>query len=238
MRLDQVRVVMVRPRGPANVGIAARAIANHGLAGLTLVAPEAFDPEEARWNAPGAHAVIDQARFVASVDEAVAEATLVVAATARRRRFDWPVWGPPELAREVEARPGPAALLFGPEHTGLANEDLRRCHALFTLPTGSHSSLNLAQAITVSCHALRVRAAEDTPAPRRPAAAAALLAELSDNGLQALRAGGYLEGRSEDQVRSTLFRLLDRLAPDQEEAGRLNGMLAQVLWTLEHPQDG
>lgn len=239
MQLDQVRIVMVRPRGPANVGMAARAIANHGLGGLVLVAPACFDPDEARWKAPGAHEVIDQARIVATVDEAVADARLVVATTARRRRWGWPVWSPAELAQQVAEASGPAAVLFGPEDAGLANEDLARCHALLTLPTSEHSSLNLAQAITVTAHALRAGAPapEDAPRPAPEGPPVALLSDLTDNALEVLRLGGYLRGRSEEQVQSTLFRLLSRLDASRAEAGMLNGMLAQVRWTLEHPSE-
>ena len=71
--LGHVFVVLVRPLQPGNVGTAARAIANHGLGGLVLVDPPAFDPERARWMAPGAAEVIDRARFVGSVREAVAD---------------------------------------------------------------------------------------------------------------------------------------------------------------------
>ncbi len=237
MRLQDVRVVMVRPRGPANVGMAARAIANHGLGGLTLVAPAAFDPDEARWKAPGARDVVDDARIVATVADAVADARLVVGTTARRRRWDWPIWSPAQLADDVLARQGPAAILFGPEDAGLSNDDLATCHALLTLPTGDTSSLNLAQAITVTAHALRARLAEVEADPPQPAAMATVghLARVGDDALSLLRDSGYLAGRSEEQVQGTLFRLLGRIDPTQAEAAMLSGMLAQLRWALDNP---
>ncbi|MCB9780155.1 MAG: tRNA (cytosine(32)/uridine(32)-2'-O)-methyltransferase TrmJ [Alphaproteobacteria bacterium] len=239
MDLTDVRIVMVRPHGPANVGMAARAIANHGLGGLVLVAPACFDPDQARWRAPGAHHVIDEARIVATVDEAVADAKLVVATTARRRRWPWPVWGPAELGAQIQDQPGPAAILFGPEPSGLENDDLKACRALLTLPTGDHSSLNLAQAITVTAHALRARWSEDhaDPLPPRKHAPTALLSALSDDALAVLARSGYLRSRSPEQVRATVQTLLARLAPDHSEAGMLRGWAAHARWALEHPDD-
>lgn len=237
MDLAQIRIVLVRPRGPANVGVVARAIANHGLGDLVLVAPAAFDPDEARWKAPGAHHVVDAARIVATVDEAVADARLVVGTTARKRRWDWPVWDPAALAEAVATQPGPACLLFGPEDAGLRNEDLEPCQAVLTLPTGPASSLNLAQAVTVTAHALRARlaAVPPDPLPPRLPAPTGLLRAVVHQAEAILEAGGYLRGRSPEQVRGTLQRLLVRLAPDPAEAGMLHGMLQHVRWTLEHP---
>lgn len=238
MQLDRIHVVLVRPRSAANVGMVARAIANHGLGGLVLVDPPAFDPDEARWRGPGAAQVIDAARIVATVDEAVAEARLVVGTTARRRRWEWPVWSPAMLAQAAREQQGPLCLLFGPEDRGLANPELEACHALLTLPTGPASSLNLAQAVTVTAHGLRAelgRDLPDPPPPARPPAPAGLLRTLSLRAEEVLHLGGYLRGRSPDQVRGTLFRLLARLSPDQAEASMLSGMLQHVHWTMTHP---
>lgn len=241
MALSRVWVVLVRPRGPINIGMSARAIANHGLGGLVLVDPRAFDPEEARWHAPGGREIIDQARIVGSVDEAVAEAGLVVGTTARRRRFDWPVWTSDQLPAEVFGQAGQTCLLFGPEDAGLSNEDLEPCHALFTLPTGASSSLNLAQAVTVTCHLLRRHLALlDPPAiPEVDEAPVGLLRALTGRAEEILRLSGYLRGRSPEQVRGTLFRLLGRLHPQRGEAAMMTGMVEHLRWTLmnpDHPQ--
>ncbi|NOY24401.1 MAG: hypothetical protein GXP62_00870, partial [Oligoflexia bacterium] len=237
MELSQVRVVLVRPRGPTNVGVAARAIANHGLGELVLVAPQCFDPEEARWRGPGARSVIDGMRIVSTVTQAVAGARLVVGATARRRRWDWPVWNANMLADAVIDQHGPAALVFGPEDAGLSNDELEPCTAVLTLRTGVVSSLNLAQAVTVTGHALysrqAARRADPLPSPR-PATADVIHAVMTQAST-VLALGGYLRGRSKQQVRSTLVRMLGRLAPTQTEAAILGGMVRHVRWTLTHP---
>ena len=104
-------MVLVRSRSPGNVGAAARAIANHGLGRLILVAPPAFDLEQARWMAPGAHKVIDDAILARSVEEAVS-LQRVVGTSGRSRRWRWPSAAPGSWA-SVVASPAPTALLFG-----------------------------------------------------------------------------------------------------------------------------
>lgn len=235
--LGRVRVVLVRPQQHGNVGVAARAVAKHGLGGLTLVAPPAFDPERCRWRAAGGEAVIDAARFAATVGEAVAESELVVGTSARSRRIRWQVWSPADLARAVveEGRlQVPTAILFGPEDFGLSNDDLARCDAVVALPTEGGSSLNLGQAVAVVCSALLQSArgaafAGTPPAPRR-AAPAGLLDLAVDDAMEILARTGYLSTRSPVEARATLTRLLRRAAPGPEEAGALRGMLKKVKW--------
>ena len=72
-RLAHVSVVLVRPRQPENVGFVARAVANHGLGPLILVNPTVFDPEQARWSAPGARHIIDEIQIYGTLNEAVSE---------------------------------------------------------------------------------------------------------------------------------------------------------------------
>ena len=250
--LGHVRTVLVRPQQPGNIGAAARAIANHGLGELVLVAPQGYDPERARWMAPGATAIVDGARFSATVAEAVADAALVVGTTGRVRRWRWPVLDPSALASAVLEASGPVAILYGQEDKGLSNEDLELCHALLALPTATHASLNLGQAVTVTCAGLlqaavsagatlpatarrRLSASEvqvPLPAARPGAAPAARQAELAGLAVELLRQTSYLAGRPEEQVRGSLYRLLARAGPDDDELGFLTGMLKALDWQL------
>ena len=243
--LGHVFVVLVRPLQPGNVGTAARAIANHGLGGLVLVDPPAFDPERARWMAPGAADVIDRARFVGSVREAVADAWLVAGTTGRMRRWSWPVVGPAELAPRVLGAPGPVALLFGPEDAGLSNQDMEHCGLVLCLPTASHASLNLGQAVTVLASTL-LQAAEAAPreqalgeeAPpveaERPWTDTRQRAAALDEAMALLAQTDYLAGRSPDQVRGTLFRLLGRADPSDRELGALRGVVKALDYSMRH----
>jgi TrmH family RNA methyltransferase len=227
--LGHLHIVLVRTQLASNVGTVARAIANFGLGRLRLVDPQGFDPEVARWLAPGVGHIIDQALICVDVEEAVADCRRVVGTTSRPRRWDWPCWGPAELIAQERRLPTDTALLFGPEDAGLSNADLLRCDAMLTLPTAAHASLNLGQAVTVVGALLRDAALEQPAAPlRREAAPLRLRTELVELCLGALDQIGYTRSRSADQLRSTLQRLLGRAEADEREVSALMGMVRQL----------
>lgn len=128
---DRLGVVLVRPRNPLNIGAAARAMANFGLARLAVVSPFAPHWREAR-SAIGAPELLENATETESLAEAVADCTLVVGTgTLTYRKPEQPVVSLPALAPVVVselARGGRIALVFGPEKHGLTREDLSYCH--------------------------------------------------------------------------------------------------------------
>lgn len=154
---DDVVFVLIEPQHPGNVGAAARAMLNMGLRRLVVVDPApSFDPERARWMAPGADELLDQARIVATLDEALVGVHRVVASTARHRRHDQRVHEPRTLADQVwDDEPGRVtAVLFGREDFGLSNEHVMRCESIVRIATDHHASLNLAQAVLLVAHHL------------------------------------------------------------------------------------
>ena len=125
---------------------------NMGLADLALVQPRYFPHEDATVRAAGAEDVLRAARVHSTLEEALADCTYFAGASARSRTIGWPSMGPRECAAKLlqESRHGVAAVVFGPENSGLTNEDLDRCHMLLTIPTEpGFSSLNLAMAVQV-----------------------------------------------------------------------------------------
>ena len=153
----KVRIVLVRPRNPNNIGAAARAMANFGLEDLVVV-----DPYEPVWRetvaAVGGERVMNAARKM-RLDEAVDGCGVIVGTTtARRRRIDRKLLSLPELPAFLQARLGSArgaAILFGSEKTGLPRGALERCAAWLRVPTAPESpSLNLGQAVAVVAYEL------------------------------------------------------------------------------------
>ena len=134
---------------------------------------------------------------------------------------------------EILADPVPTALLFGPEDMGLSNDDLGLCHSILTLPTAEHASLNLAQAVTVTCSHLLQAELTGHPAesalPSEPAPAW-LQDAVVNEGVEILTAAGYLRGRSAVQIHGTLYRLFGRARPSKDEAEILRGMAKQLQW--------
>jgi len=232
MSLAHVTVVLVRPQQPGNIGVAALAIANHGVGKLAMVCPDGFDPERARWMAPKAHHVINNAHFCRTVSDAVAGAAQVIATTARPRNQEWIVRSPAEVGQHIARHPVPTAILFGPEDNGLSNEDLALAESILTFPTTHVSSLNLGQAVTATCAALRTAQGtqpshEDIAFTRAPVERRE---ELVERTLDALDTAGYLDGRSRRIVTNTLIRLSARTDMSHEEVNSLLGMIKQVNW--------
>ncbi len=147
-------ICLVRPQMGENIGAVARAMLNFGLVSLRLVAPRDRWPNpKAEVVAVGADAVLKRARVDWTLEAALADATLVLAATARPRGLEKPVWGPRQAALNLRAaiaqgeRP---VVMFGPEAAGMETEEIARADALVTLPVNpGFASLNLANAAAI-----------------------------------------------------------------------------------------
>lgn len=207
-----VRVVLLRPRDPENLGAVARVMKNFGIGDWAIVSLGTHDFASARRVAVHAEDLLDRPLVVRTLDQAIAECAWVVGTSSRRirgkRRLE-----PSEVASEAVRRApeGRTAIVFGDERSGLTNEEIDRCHALSSIPTAAEQpSLNLAQAVVVYAHELRRAEREArgraTPAPPRGATDAEL-AWLEEALRGALRAGGFLAGPERHAVRDLLATL-------------------------------
>lgn len=149
-------VILVRPRDPNNIGAAARAMANFGLSDLRVVQP--YEPSwRAAVSAVGAADIMQKARLFDSLPQALADCTITVATTAlKNRRLNETIVALPDFTQWANQQPaGKLALVFGNEKTGLSNEDIERCHAAMHIPTtAKQPSINLAQAVILTCYEL------------------------------------------------------------------------------------
>ena len=159
MKSDNIDIVLVEPSHPGNIGGVARAMKNMGLKNLVLVKPREFPAKEAEWRAASAIDVLQNARVLSSLDEAIADKQFVVGTSARERRIPWPV----QDARLAGARVcehsafEKVAILFGREDSGLNNDELRRCNLHCYIPTHEdYESLNLAMAVQIVCYEIRM----------------------------------------------------------------------------------
>lgn len=142
-------IVLVRPQLGENIGKAARAMLNFGLVDLRLVAPrDGWPNPQAGPAASGADIVLEQAQVFDAVADAVADCAHVYATTVRKRGVTKPVVTPESAARAIHAGPGRAAILFGPERSGLETDDVAVARTIITVPINPEfGSLNLAQAV-------------------------------------------------------------------------------------------
>lgn len=149
---------MVGTTHPGNIGAAARVMANLGLADLRLVRPRVFPAEAATARAAGADHILEQATVCDTLEEAAADCSFVVGATARRRAIASPLLEPQNAAsRLVKAsRTGSTALVFGQEASGLSNEHLDLCHAHVRIAVeDDFPSLNVATAVAILTYEVR-----------------------------------------------------------------------------------
>ena len=233
--LRRVRVVLVEPTHPGNIGAAARAMKAMGLDQLCLVAPARFPSAAATARAAGADDVLHEARVVESVDDALADCGLVLGTTARLRRIEWPVIDAREGARRAVAQSAdtPVAVVFGRESAGLTNAEIDRCHALIRIPVSAHfSSLNVAAAVQIVAYEMRIAAHGRDVLAVAPQARAATAEELEGFYLHleaALVEIGYLDPAAPKLLMRRLRRLFSRAEPNRAEINILRGILTAAI---------
>lgn len=222
--------MLVRPARAGNIGAVARVCDNFGVRDLRLVAPEA-DPlgDEARTIAYHSQAVLDRARVFESVDEAVADAEIVVGATARRNTGSVFASGGRVMGQVWAGRT--VAVLFGPESTGLTEADRRACDRFFRVPTSAACpSLNLSHAVAVTLGALT---ASRMPAGRHDRADLAPARDrrrLLDRMKGVFLRIGYLNQQNPDAVFDEYRLLFGRAGVSKREVSLLLGLLRQIEW--------
>jgi tRNA/rRNA methyltransferase len=238
---NPVRVVLVSPRNPLNIGAATRAMANFGFSDLAVVAPYEPHWREAK-SAVGAEELLNNAHCTETLAEAVAACTLIIGTgTLTHRKPEQPVVSLPDLAAYIESK-GAAriALVFGPEKHGLTREDLSWCHLLVEIPTDPRQpSMNLGQAVAVclyelASHGFSHPAAESTSLQTNPPAPSASLDLLAGVIEQTMAAAGYSPRTMQPANRHDLRLLLRRLSPSARDTRRMLGLFRRILWRL-HP---
>lgn len=237
-RLHGVRVVLVEPSHPGNIGATARAMRTMGLRRLHLVAGADHLGQVARERASGAEDVLAAATTHDDLDQALVGCHWVVGASARLRSLPWPALDPRDAARRLMSLPAGSetAMVFGRERSGLSNAELERCNALLHIPSDfEFGSLNLAAAVQVCSYELRMALLQDavpSPAPDQPASAEALAA-LHQHLYRVLVGTGFLRPERPGRVMRRLRRLLVRAAPERTEVDILRGILSAVEASME-----
>ena len=235
MSMADVRIVLVEPSHPGNVGGAARAMKTMGLDSLYLVRPGRFPDPQADWRAARAVDVLASAKVVDSLDDAIGDCVLAVGTSTRSRRIPLPLADAETVATRLatEYSGQPVAILFGRETSGLTNEELQRCQLHLSIPASpEYPSLNLAMSVQIICYELF----KARPAPRVPAAASAdaALASLEEvEGFLAhfetvLRHIDFLKPTAPRQAMTRLRRMFGRIRLEQSEVGMLRGILTHI----------
>lgn len=229
-----IRIVLVGTTHPGNIGAVARAMKNMGLSDLRLVQPKHFPHEDATARASGAADLLEHAVVTDTLAEALTDCVYVAGASARSRSINWPSMGPRDCAERVirESAHGDVAAVFGPEKTGLHNDDLDLCDTLLTIPTDpGFSSLNLAMAVQVLTYELRVAGLLDAGPVfevEAPPATSGEMEHFYAHLEDVLRDIGFLDPENPRHLMRRLRRLFIRARPDRNEANILRGILTAV----------
>jgi len=237
-RQANIRIVLVNTTHPGNIGGAARAMKNMGLAELYLVEPKEYPAPRAVWRAPAARDILDGATIVETVDEAIADCGLVVGTSARERRIPWPLLNPRECGEKIyrESATHKTALLFGREDRGLTNEELQKCHYHVHIPSNpDYSSLNLATAVQVLAYEVRMASLADEqgnlPALTdwdQPPVKSADLEYFHEHLATTMAELKFYDPENPKQVLTRMRRLFNRVRMDEMEVSILRGLLTAV----------
>lgn len=240
--LDDLAVILFRPKYPENIGSVARACLNMGVSRLILVAPYNLDMDKARPLATShARHILDTARVVNTLAEAVDGFTAVYGTTARTGGWRKGIMSPTTLAGTVDERlrsGGRVAILFGPEDTGLTNDETSICSGLMTIPTSREgTSLNLAQAVVVVLYECFKRALDTPFTPDGPPEERATTVQeqeaLFENLRETLLAIDFLKDDNPDYWMLPVRRFFAKINLRRNEFNLLMGVCRQVQWFVD-----
>ena len=237
MNPDNIDIVLMHTTHSGNIGGVARAMKNMGLHRLTLVAPLEYPAPEATWRAASAVDVMEKARVVDTLEEAIADCQFVVGTSARERRIPWPIQDARRCAERIAFHSANerVAVLFGREDRGLLNEELQSCHVHCHIPTHQgYASLNLAMAVQIVAYELRMaqlgeatNLAEDAQWDA-PFASAGDMDRFFEHLESTLVDIEFLKPEAPRQLMRRLKRLYNRVRLDEMELNILRGILSET----------
>jgi tRNA/rRNA methyltransferase len=236
------RFVLIQPSHAGNVGAAARALKVMGFDDLVLVDPrwdDVLEREETIERASGAIDVLQKARAVSTLDEALEGMTHVLATVMTARDFGPPTFTPREHLGALAPQGQHVCFLFGSERYGMRNEDVYRCHAALRIPVSpDYGSLNLAAAIQVIAYEWRMALGGfDAPAAAQtPAADAAAVAGMLRHWEEALVDVGFLDPAAPKKLMPRLNQLFNRAQPTPEEIHILRGVAKAMADAARKPK--
>ena len=236
---QRLRFVLVETSHPGNIGAAARAIKTMGFGQLVLVNPrfdDALTHPDAIAFASGAQDVLEAAKVVSSIEDALLGCKFVAAVSARLREFSPPVFTPRSLAERIaHDLEGEVALVFGSERYGLPNQIVVNCQALINIPANpAYSSLNLAQAIQLLSYECRLATELRTETRSNIGFYGEAASNEEVEGMyvhleSALVAIDFLDPDNPKKLMPRLKRLFSRAGLEAEEVNILRGISKKIL---------
>src|SRR3954470_7672030 len=239
-RLSSVRVVLYEPQDHVNIAATVRAMKNMGVDQLRLIRPVEYDPWRLEGIAHGTQDLIDRIETFPDVEDAVADSVRVFAFTARRRAAKFRIIEPKEAALQALdfAQHGPISLVFGREDTGLPNDVVERAHAVVTISTTNHASINPARAVLSALYELHLAAGDATrvlPPARKeaPPPTADELELFYEDLTRALEKIQFFKTRYAEHIMRSMRAMVGRSDPDARELMLLRAIFIEVVRYIE-----
>jgi tRNA/rRNA methyltransferase len=232
-RLDNIAIILSGTRNPGNIGSVARAMHNMGLTDLRLSAPQCALNEESDRLARSGRDILERARRFQSLESATNGIHLMVGTTGKsggnRSQCHTPrALAPRILAHACDQKVG---ILFGPEDTGLVDEELLKCQMLIRIPTDPDArSINLAQAVMITAYELYFAHLEHEPARVAKLASIEQVEAMFDQLEKALLAIGFLQPQNARHMMFAIRRMLGRAGLEPQDVGILRGIARQIHW--------
>jgi len=236
VKLDHIAIVLMQTQIPENIGSVARAMNNMGLHRLVLVAPKNCDRNRMRKPATGSSAdIIDAMEVHEDFKEALGPFQYVVGTTTRTGALRPAMTQPRRLARDLIpiSQDNLVAVIFGPEDSGLTNEQLRHCHTIASIPTARFPSLNLAQAVMIVCYELFMAGRETVPKSVPRLANKFELEGMYEHLSDVLKKIGFLNPQNPEHWMLRIRRFLSRFPLRAVEVKVIRGICRQMNWSVE-----
>lgn len=234
----QPAFVLIRPQMGENIGAAARAMWNFGLDRMRITSPrDGWPNQKAVAMASGAGRLLDEAMMCDSTAEAIADCTYVYATTARPRELTKPVFTPAHAMKDAAQRIANGekiAVLFGPERSGMENDDIAKANAIISVPVNpDFPSLNLAQCVLLCGYEWRQATVDSVPATTSMEGVWATqmemekLAEHYEDRMET--AGFFYPAHKAASMKVNLRNLWSRLPLTQADVQMLHGVMRQMV---------
>lgn len=235
---DNITVILQRPAIPENIGSVARAMRNTGFSKLIISCPDTDDWATADKLAVSASDILRKAPRCGSLEEAIAlsEANFLVGTTGRSRKY----WASVEIASAApdiisRCQTTGAALLFGPESSGLNNEELTLCHMTVTIPSaGNLASYNLAQAVLLVLYTLMTQAQPEIRPDLPESASFDKMEGMYGHIQELLTETGFLWEDNPDHMMRAVREFVNRANPVESEVKTIRGICRRLLWHVRN----
>lgn len=240
MSLNNIAIILVNTKYPGNIGSAARAMFNMGLTRLILAAPQCTINDESYRMAKSGRAILESAKICKSVTSALRGIRFLAGTTGKSGGYRAPAHTPRRVVPRILAHAAQqkVGILFGPEDTGLVDDDLQLCQVLIRIPTQHKGhSINLAQSVMILCYELLLGSLEREPGQTVRLAPLEQVEAMYTQLESALLDIGFLQPQNARHMMFKLRQLMGRAGLEPSDVGVLRGIARQIAWYAKTERD-